>query len=541
MPFCVRCFFVLISGFLLEYNYSCPWQDASLRMRQAFPQMKQECNLPAEDFYSKDEARSTSRGSKWAFLARVFQISGGAIMLVVLPFWLTPIDFGIITIFTSIIALITIMQQAGLTEATIQAKENEREVRDAAFWLSGIIGIGLYLIVYILAPFLGTFFQNEQLILPLQIGGIQVILMGFTNIALAWLLREFKFRSYAWVQFVSSFVMVVIALMMAIFGYGYWAYIGGITGGAIARLIVTVRYMDWIPSKNLRISWWGVILKYGGFVLMEMLLGWFLVWFDNVAVARNQGSHAAGIYSLAFNFATMAISLPTSAVTGISLSVFSRLQDDLVKLQKMFLDYTEIIAAYALPACVGVCLIGPDLVNLVYPGRWNELGAVLRILALYAGIGHLWILNTDAFKAIGKPEIMVKIYIPVVIIMIPVYWWMSKIGLMQFTVARSLIVILGAFPHTYFAIRYIGLNRNYLFSATRAPIIASIIMAITIGIGMHLFDSIECRALNLIFLILLVLVGMIVYGFAMKFFAPEFTRKIISLLASSIYVKSRDY
>jgi O-antigen/teichoic acid export membrane protein len=273
--------------------------------------------------------------------------------------------------------------------------------------------------------------------------------------------------------------------------------------------------------------------------LLESISGWFLIWFDNVVVAKNLGSEAAGIYSLAFFIAKTTISLPTSAITGVTLSAFSRMQNDHSKLRHAYLESTGMIASYAIPACIGLSLIGPSLVNTIYPGRWEGLGPVLQILALYAGLGHLWILNTDAFKAIGKPEIMLKIYAPVVAIMIPIYWWTSKIGLLEFTVARSLIVLVGALPHTYYAVRYLILNKDYLIKLARAPLISSAIMALCVGTGIYFCSSVPVRGVRFLCLLSLAVGGGTIYWLAMKRFAPGFARKFISLYTRSFGAKDQ--
>ena len=126
--------------------------------------------------------------------------------------------------------------------------------------------------------------------------------------------------------------------------------------------------------------------RFGSFVLAEMLLGWLLVWFDNVAVARNLGPEAAGIYSLAFSIAFMTISLPCSAITGVTLPTLSRLQGEPEALRATFLRGLGLIAAYALPAGIGLALLGPPALGILYPDRWNRLAPVLAVLALYCGV-----------------------------------------------------------------------------------------------------------------------------------------------------------
>jgi PST family polysaccharide transporter len=266
-----------------------------------------------------------------------------------------------------------------------------------------------------------------------------------------------------------------------------------------------------------------------------MILGWFFIWFDNVVVAKNLGSDAAGVYALTFNITTMVISLPCSAITGVTLSTFSRLQTDEKTLRNIYLKGTRLIAAYAIPACIGLAMIGSILADLVYPGRWNGLQSIISILALYSGFSYLWILNTDAFKAVGKPEIMVKIYIPVVLFMIPVYWVTSRIGLVEFVIARSLIIFVGSVPHTYYAIKILGLEKNYIYKVIRTPLAASICMAIVVLVGLKLLPNMQflSRGETLLLIAGIIFIGASIYILTLRIIDPELSQQFTRLLIHS--------
>lgn len=475
------------------------------------------------------------QSSKWALVARLSQVFGGAILLVILPFWLKPDDFGIITMFTSVLSLGMILQQAGFAEATIQDGENTDMVRDAAFWLNILISILLYFLLYLVAPVIGDFFNDVRIIVPLRVAGLQIVLAGISNIPMAWLQRTFRFKVFALIHLFGSLCMIGLALTLAIRGSGYWAYVVGILGGAVTRLVLSLACLDWIPRTRFDVKQWGRVLVFSSLVLLEMMLGWLLVWFDNVVVAKHLGSRAAGIYSLAFNIAVLTISLPCSGITGLTLSTFSRLQSDTDALRSAYLRATGLISAYAIPAGIGISLLGGWIVRLVYPQQWDSLGPILAILALYSGFGHLWILNTDAFKAIGKPEIMVKIYVPVVIVMLPIYWWSSHIGLFEFTLARSLVVLVGAIPHSIYAIRYLQLEKNYLWKLIRAPLFASMMMAIWVWLGGLIARQflLPGRATGLMSITFIIAVGAAVYIATLWKLSPEFVRHAYGLFLRS--------
>ncbi len=462
------------------------------------------------------------RSSKWALIARISQVSGRAVMMILLPLWLASDDFGMITMFTSVLALVVVLQQAGLIETVIQREQGIEDVRQAALWLGVVISIFLYGVLFFSAPLFSIFFREPRLVGALRLAGLQILMSGISNIPLAWLQRTFRYKLYALIQFFSATLMVAVAVLFAVLGYGYRAYILGVLSGTLSILILAILFLEWRPTFKFHFHWWGEIFKFSGFVLLEMIFGWFFVYFDNVTVAKNLGSEAAGMYSLAFYIATMSIAIPVSAISGVTLATFSRLQGDVEKLRDAYFQGTRLIAAYALPTSFGLSLLGPTIFRIVYPDRWEGLGVLLSILSLYAGFGHLWALNSDAFKAIGRPELMVKIYAPVFFVMIPFYWWSSLYGLIPFVITRSLIVLVSALPHTYFAIRYLNLKNNYLLQILKAPLVASSMMAVSVWTLISLGSSrIPTGHWMLYFLAVVVAIGAGVYWLALKILSPD--------------------
>jgi O-antigen/teichoic acid export membrane protein len=294
--------------------------------------------------------------------------------------------------------------------------------------------------------------------------------------------------------------------------------------------------MDWKPAFHGFSHLWLESLRFGNFVMLEALLGWFFIWFDNIVVARNLGSEALGIYSLAFGATTTIISLPTSAITGVTLSTFSRMQSDLRRLGESYIKGIRLIAVFAIPAGIGLCLFSSPLASIVYSQKWVGLGSIMSILSLYAGFGYLWILNTDAFKSIGKPETMVKIYLPVLLVMMPAYIISSHYGLLTFTVVRSMIVVVSAFPHTYFAIKLLQLPKNYLWTSTRLALLASSVMAAVIYPLLMVVENtmIGSSAVKMIILLSLILLGALIYLGVTLIFDSKFVKQVIGLVKQAL-------
>ncbi|NPV84418.1 MAG: lipopolysaccharide biosynthesis protein [Anaerolineae bacterium] len=419
------------------------------------------------------------RSARWVFLTDLFQKISGPLLPVLLARVLLPDDVGVLGIVMLVLALVTIFQQAGLGEAVIQRSSHQDGTPHIAFWLSLVVAIGLYALLWFIAPWIGLAFSEPRTVAALRVMGVQLLFSSVGTLPLSLLKREFQFTKIYRAQLWASLVSFGVAIPLALMGKGYWAVIIASLCGNLVCVLFLWYQSRWLPKWLFVSSTAWQLLRFGGFITIEMLLGWMFVYFDNALVGAYLGTAALGIYALAFNIANAAIGLPVGALTGVALSTFSRLQEDRASLRKMYIEGTQLVAAYAIPAGVGLAWCAVPLAQAYFGTKWAGMAPILSILAVYAGIAHLWILNTHVFRSIGRPDIMVKIYLISIAVILPVYLFSVRYGLLEFTIARAVaVIVVGGIVHTFYAVRTLQLPRSYLWECCAAPLKATFLMVL---------------------------------------------------------------
>ena len=424
--------------------------------------------------------RQAVQSAKWAFLSNLVPQIVPSFLALSLARLLSPEDYGIVGIGSLILALLGTIQHAGLRPIVIQREDSEDEAASMVFWLGLGLSLVLYICLWIMAPQIADFYEEPRASSVLRVLGVQLVISAMSTPQAALLERFFKFKRFFIIQVSVALLPFVVSVPLALKGSGYWALVYGTLASSSLSAILLWWKSAWRPIFVFDFQLARGLLGFGGFVLLESLLGWLLVYFDNAVIGKVLGSEALGVYVLAFNLAILVVGIPLSAITGIALPLFSRLQNDPSSLKRAYLEGTRIVAFYAIPAGIGLSIVAEPAVALICGEKWEYLGRILSILALYSGFGHLWVLNSDAFKAIGRPGIMTRIYIPVLVIMIPLYLVGAQYGLFTFTILRSMVVLVGAVPHTWYAVRTLSLPSNYLWNCCRVQLIACVPMAMIV-------------------------------------------------------------
>lgn len=467
------------------------------------------------------------RSVKWGLLNRAVNVVGIPALSILLARALTPDDFGIIEIANLVLVFLTMFHLA-LGKAVIQREEASTAAIDLSFWLNLAFSGTLFLLLLTAAPLLARLFRDQRLVAVLRVIGLHYFTISFGVVPNALLERTFRYRRLAWIQLLPMLAIAVVAIPLAIGGFGYWSLILALLVGGFIKSATLWLQSDWRPRHLFQARLAHQLLRFTGFVFLESLLAWILVYFDRAVIGRQIGTQALGYYSLSWSLMMVAISLPITALSNIMLAAFSRLQNRPAELRAAYLEGTRLIAAYTLPAGVGLALLARPLVATFMGEAWQPMAPILAVLALYAGFGHLWVLNTEAFKAIGRPELMVRIYLPLTLIMVPIYLLSAPYGLLVFTIARSSVVLIGALPHTYYAVKALHLSPDYLWRSTRAPLSATAIMALAMALfSPHAVDS----ALDLAAMALL---GLGSYLAALSIVAPRLLRRLMALAREAI-------
>ena len=155
------------------------------------------------------------------------QYANGAFQIIaaiVLARLLAPEDFGlfaIVTVLTSFAPLIDF----GLGDATAQRKDINRRQISSLFWLNSGIGLAIALLVATCSPLIASIYREPRLAPIALYSALMFVLFGAANQHLALLRRTMQFGKIAMIQILGTLIGTVVAILMTLYGYDYWALV----------------------------------------------------------------------------------------------------------------------------------------------------------------------------------------------------------------------------------------------------------------------------------------------------------------------------
>jgi len=121
---------------------------------------------------------------KGAFLVTTGRLLGNLIGLgsmVILARWLTPADFGLVALATTILAIMSTVTNVSLSAALIQQREVTRAHLDTAFTLNSLRGLAVALVACAAAAPIAVVSKEPRLLLLVVVLSPTLILEGTTS------------------------------------------------------------------------------------------------------------------------------------------------------------------------------------------------------------------------------------------------------------------------------------------------------------------------------------------------------------------------
>ena len=175
------------------------------------------------------------KGLSWTFASRVVGNTSQLLIYFILARVLQPSDFGIMASLAVFINLSNMFATAGLGNANIQSNSISKERFSTIFYLSLGISMMLYLVIYLLAPYLSNALNiSPDFISLLRIYGLTIILTVMNGMQISELSRHLSFKKIFYCSTFPSIVSGVVSIILAYAGFGIYALIINI---GLARLL----------------------------------------------------------------------------------------------------------------------------------------------------------------------------------------------------------------------------------------------------------------------------------------------------------------
>ena len=473
---------------------------------------------------------SAMSNARWLTLSQASRIILQLVSLFVLSRLLQPSEYGLLAMATVATNFAFLLRDMGTGAAVVQKENLTEETTSTVFWLNVGMGLFLALALVIASPFLAIYFRIDRLAPVLCLLSIVFPITSASAVHQSLLERRSGFKTMARIEIVSSLVGLVVAITLALLGFGVYSLVWNMLASSICSSLQLRATSTWRPKKiwdmvELR-SLWGFSGNLTGF----NFINFFARNADSMVIGRVLGSVQLGIYSQAYKVMMFPLQNMTYVASRALFPVMSRQQGERDKMAQLYFRSLGLIATLTAPLMAGLWLLREPFVAIALGKQWGQVPIVLAWLAPVGFLQSLISTTGSVFMATGRTDLMMRLGLLGTVLQVGSFFIGVNWGIEGVACCYLIANILNGIPCFYFALQQLNLNLLGLLKQIWQPVLFSLIMLAALE-PLFLMVSRNGFSPLMVFLII-ALTGAVIYSALTLTFAKtvvQSCRKMIGL------------
>lgn len=441
----------------------------------------------------------------WKFLERGGTQGIQFILQLVLARLLSPKDYGVVAIITVFIAISTVFVQGGLNIALIQKQEIDEEDISSVFYVSLVIAIIIYLILWIFAPTIANFYKLLELTSILRVMGLTLFLNAFNSIQSAIISKNMEFKKLFYSSLGAIIPSGILGIILAYKGLGVWSLVYQQLINQFFVCIILWFTVKWSPSLIFSLKKVKKLFSFGSKLLCSSLIDTIYRELINLIIGRVYPPAMLGYYNRGDQFPKVIVSNFNGSIQSVIFPALASVQHDRKKIKEIMRRAIMMSSYIIFPAMIGLMIISEPMVRLVLTDKWLLCVPYLRVFCVSYALWPVHTANLQAINAIGRSDIFLKLEIIKKIMGVIIILITSKYGAYMMAIGTVVNSIFSSFINSYPNKKLL----NYSYMEQIKDIFPSFIISILMGVVIYFIQLLKYS--DLVILILQILSGGIIF------------------------------
>lgn len=329
--------------------------------------------------------KHAARGILLTGLAQIYRTAVSLCSNILLARLLTPEDFGLIAMVGTCVALVTLIQDVGMGQATIQRARISTKQVSALFWLSAGTSVVLGLALASSAPAIAWFFNEPRLDLLTIAFAVIVVLGGIQAQPTALMTRALKFKALAAIDILTATTGAAGGIIVAWLTASYWAlFVSPLIASVVNILCV------WLLS-GIRPGWpsfegdFAEIVGFGSSVSGFNIVNYVARNADNLLIGKYWGGEQLGYYDRAYRLLLLPLSQIFVPLGRVVLPLLAQSQSEPQRYWRAYSESVVLLLVVAQPAVIVAIIFANELFRILLGPNWTTAAPIF----FYLGIAGL--------------------------------------------------------------------------------------------------------------------------------------------------------
>lgn len=353
--------------------------------------------------------RQAIKGFSWTAGIRIITRVFSLVKNVVIARILSPYQFGAFGIATLVLVFAEIVTETGINTFLIQNKEDTDKYISTSWLVSIIRGIIIFLVIITAAPFISSFFRNNDAAFLLILISFVPLLRGFINPSVIKFQKNLMFHKQFFYETSCFLVEALLSITLILITHKTEALVYGMLISTIFEIIISFLMVKPTPKLMFDLSIFRKVLGYGKWITVSTILNYFYQHGDDIVVGRILGSAPLGLYDMAYRISLVPLSDVSDVISNVTFPVYVRISNEKERLKKAFLKTLSGVILLTLPIGIVLFIFPREIISIVLGDKWISAAPALQVLGIFGFVRAISSFSQNIFLSIGKQNIFTLI------------------------------------------------------------------------------------------------------------------------------------
>ncbi|MCX2574296.1 lipopolysaccharide biosynthesis protein [Pedobacter sandarakinus] len=397
---------------------------------------------------------------------------------------LTPAEFGLIAMLAIFIAVGNSLMDSGLTSSLIRTRLAGQKDYSTVFFFNLIGSFSVYLLLFLFAPLIATFYKQPSLTNIVRVYGLTFIINAFFSIQSTLLAKELKFKLQTVIQIPAVLVGGCFGVYLANNGYGTWSLVWmNLINSAISTALHWY-FSSWRPMLVFSKKSFKRHFHFGYKMTLSGLLDTVYQNLYTIIIGRYYAAAQLGFYSRADSLSQLPIGIISAAINKVAYPMFANIANDDVKLKTLYKKLMQQVLFWNAPILIFLAVVAEPLILLLLTDKWLQAVPYFQILCIAGVLYPVHSYNLNILKVKGKSGQFLKLEIVKKVLSVVGIICVIPFGIMGLLYFQLCFTVFAYYINSSYSGRLI----NYPLKEQLVDVMPILLLAGILGLGCFYLD-----------------------------------------------------
>ncbi|REH45774.1 PST family polysaccharide transporter/teichuronic acid exporter [Tenacibaculum gallaicum] len=338
--------------------------------------------------------KQVKTGVKWTTISTIVLAVVAILKVSILTRFLDKADFGLMALVTFVMGFMNLFNDMGVTSAILHKQGITKNQYASLYWINWMVSIAMYVILFLITPLVTSFYEQPLLNTLIPLIGLNLLISGLGRQYKTIEQKHLLFNIISLIDIIGALLSLGLSVVLAVFDYGVFALVYSVIFQAlfsnVCYFIIGIRKYGLLFHFKFKET--KEFLKIGMYQVGGQVINYFNRDLDILIIGKFFSTDILGGYSLAKQLVFRPVQVINPILVKVAAPALALMQKNIQELKSGYLRLVNIVASINIPVYLGLIVLAPWVVKIMYGGGFDEVIILVRILSVYM-----------MFRSIGNP------------------------------------------------------------------------------------------------------------------------------------------